>query len=206
MTVFLSYSTHDHFFAELAAIKLAESSITLWRDRGQLRAGTDWRGGIEQGITDSIAVIVALSPNSCDSSYVTYEWAYAIGKGKPVIPLKLADCKVHPKLEPVQYLDFTVPGSLPWESLVQRIREIDADSDVTSQPDAGPSAIDPMVRAILGYLDQRGYQMVSFERLRERVDEHMTDESLRQLIKDNATIFRPAILKGDRPGLAKIVP
>ena len=36
-TVFLSYSTKDHFFAELASIKLAQASIELWRDQGQLR-------------------------------------------------------------------------------------------------------------------------------------------------------------------------
>ena len=35
-TVFLSYSTKDHYFAELAGIKLAEARITLWRDQGQL--------------------------------------------------------------------------------------------------------------------------------------------------------------------------
>lgn len=44
-TVFLSYSTKDHHFAELAGIKLAEAGINLWRDQGQLRAGSDWRGG-----------------------------------------------------------------------------------------------------------------------------------------------------------------
>ena len=33
-TVFLSYSTKDHYFAELAGIKLAEAGITLWRDQG----------------------------------------------------------------------------------------------------------------------------------------------------------------------------
>ena len=47
-TIFLSYSTKDHYFAELAGIKLAEAGINLWRDQGQLRAGGDWRSGIER--------------------------------------------------------------------------------------------------------------------------------------------------------------
>jgi hypothetical protein len=76
-TVFLSYSTKDHFFAELASIKLAEAGISLWRDQGRLRPGTDWRQGIERGISDSAAVLIALSSQSAESSYVTYEWAYA---------------------------------------------------------------------------------------------------------------------------------
>src|ERR1700741_4757513 len=132
-TVFLSYSTKDHFFAELAGIKLAEAGINLWRDQGQLRAGSEWRGGIERGISDSIAVVVALSENSAESSYVTFEWAYGLGKGKTVVPLKLEACRPHPRLEPIQYLDFSVPGSLPWNLLIERIREIEADA--TSQED-----------------------------------------------------------------------
>jgi hypothetical protein len=44
--VFLSYSREDHFFADLAEIKLAESGIVIWRDHRQLRAGEEWRGGI----------------------------------------------------------------------------------------------------------------------------------------------------------------
>lgn len=108
-TVFLSYSTKDHHFAELAGIKLAEKGITLWRDQGQLRAGSEWRGAIERGISDSIAVVVALSENSAESSYVTFEWAYGLGKGKTVVPLRLEACKIHPRLEPIQYLDFSSP-------------------------------------------------------------------------------------------------
>jgi hypothetical protein len=96
-TVFLSYSTKDHYFAELAAIKLEDSGIQLWRDLGQLRAGSDWRSGIERGIAESIAVLVALSQSSAESSYVTFEWAYGLGKGKTVVPLKLENCNIHPR-------------------------------------------------------------------------------------------------------------
>ena len=79
-TVFLSYSKKDYFFAELLEIKLFEAGITLWRDQGQLRAGMDWRQGLETGISACLAVVVALSANSAESSYVTFEWAYALGK------------------------------------------------------------------------------------------------------------------------------
>ena len=211
ITVFLSYSAKDTFFAELASIKLAEAGIMLWRDRGQLRAGADWRQGIERGISDSRAVIVALSANSSESSYVTYEWAYAMGKGKPVIPVKLTQCPVHPKLETIQYLDFSIPGSLPWESLVERIQEIETDTEAPPEP--GPELIgaptDPdaaHVKAILSYLNQRGYQMASFERLRQRIDENLSDTRFREIIRKNPTIFRRATLKGGKAGIAKLVP
>src|SRR4051794_20309169 len=91
-TIFLSYSSKDYFFAELLDRRLSEAGITLWRDQGELRAGKDWRQGIERGISDCLAVIVALSDDSAQSSYVTFEWAYALGKGKAVIPVKLNAC------------------------------------------------------------------------------------------------------------------
>ena len=213
--VFLSYSTKDHVFAELAGIKLAEAGISLWRDQGQLRAGRDWRSGIERGIAESLAVVVALSDNSTASPYVTFEWAYGLGKGKPVIPLKLSNCDVHPRLQTIQYLDFSIPGALPWASLSERVREIE--SDATPDEDikaaaAAAAASDPVpltditVRAILAYLNQRGYQMASFERLRRRIDESMTDRDFNELIVNNPTVFRHAMLKDNKPGLAKVVP
>jgi len=209
-TVFLSYSTKDHHFAELASIKLAEADINLWRDQGQLRAGSDWRGGIERGISESIAVIVALSENSAESSYVTFEWAYGLGKSKTVVPIKLEACKIHPRLEPIQYLDFSVPGSLPWNLLIERIREIEADAtskeDLAAAASVVPSQQDPIVKAILSYLNQRGYQMVSYDRIRRRIDPALTDKDLDALVDSNSTVFRHAILKDDKKGLGKRVP
>ena len=210
-TVFISYSTKDHYFAELAGIKLAEAGINLWRDQGQLRPGSDWRNGIERGISESIAVLVALSENSAQSSYVTFEWAYGLGKGKTVIPVKLEACAVHPRLEPIQSLDFSIPGSLPWNLLIERIREIEADA--TSEEDLETSAKTPeppqqdaTVKAILAYLNQRGYQMVSYERLRRRIDPALTDQKLDEVVNANPTVFRFARLKEGKRGMAKLIP
>ena len=44
-TVFISYSTKDHYFAELAGIKLAEAGINPWLEPRQLRPGTVWHKG-----------------------------------------------------------------------------------------------------------------------------------------------------------------
>jgi hypothetical protein len=207
-TIFLSYSKKDYFFAELAEIKLADGQIKLWRDQGQLRAGSEWRHGIERGISESTAVVVALSANSAESPYVTFEWAYAIGKGKVVIPVKLTECRVHPRLETIQYLDFTVGEALPWISLVNRIREIESDLETATAAaaEAAPSELEPTAKAILAYLDQRGYQMASFERLRRRINENITDEQFQEIIQRNPTIFRRATLAGNTPGLAKLIP
>lgn len=211
LTVFLSYSTKDYFFAELADIKLAEAGIKLWRDQSQLRAGTDWRQGIEKAISECLAVLVVLSTNSAESSYVTFEWAYALGKGKAVIPLKLTECSVHPKLETIQYLDFSIRGALPWESLFERVREIETDIEppgaaVVEAASLLPRQEDTQANAILAYLNQRGFQMASFDRLRRRVDASITDEQFNQIILRNPTLFRHARLRDGIPGIAKCVP
>ncbi len=212
ISVFLSYSRKDHFFAELIEAKLLDREIKVWRDQGQLRAGNDWRDGIEHGIAESLAILVALGPNSADSPYVTYEWSYAMGSGKVVIPLKLAECAVHPKLETIQSFDFSVPGALPWEALADRINSIETEvhqellAAQSSTPSASPHPSDRLVQIILGYLNERGYQMVSFERIRQRIDPALTDIELQDLIERHSNTFRPARLKGGKPGLAKLVP
>ena len=87
-TVFLSYSSRDYFFAEMLALKLDEKKeFKIWRDSDAIRAGDDWRESIENGIKNCTAVVVALSESSAESPYVTYEWAYAAGMGKTVIPV-----------------------------------------------------------------------------------------------------------------------
>lgn len=211
-TVFLSYSTKDHHFAELATLKLAEAGIQVWRDQGRLRAGTDWRQEIERAISVADAVIVAMSANSADSAYVTFEWAYALGNGSDLVPIRLNECNVHPRLQTIQYLDFSVPGVLPWETLIERIREIDRDvKEKLAVADVGlpvePTQSDAIhVHAILGYLSQRGYQALSFERVRQRIDESLTDIKLNELIVNNPTLIRHARLKTGKPGVAKVQP
>jgi hypothetical protein len=123
----------------------------------------------------------------------------------------LESCKVHPRLEPIQYLDFSVPSSLPWNLLIERIREIEADA--TSAEDLAvastvqePSPLDPTVKAILAYLNQRGFQMVSYERIRMRINPDLTDEMLDDLVAKNPTLFRKAVLKEGKRGLAKRIP
>ena len=211
-TVFLSYSTEDHHFAELVTLKLGEAGIKVWRDRDNLRAGADWRQGIETGIAESGLILVALSKNSAESSYVTFEWAYALGNGKNIIPIKLNECAIHPRLQTIQHIDFSVPGALPWASLIDRIREVDSEAELQDHVvapqmvDKANENVDIHVKAILAYLDQRGIQVISFDNVRKRVDASLTDEKLNKLILDHPALLRLAKLKTKKPGLKKIRP
>src|SRR5271168_758175 len=100
MLVFLSYARRDDIFAQLLESRLREAHIRVWRDEYSLYPGEDWKEAIEKGISESDAVLVVLSDNSVASAYVIYEWAYAFGQDKDVLPIKLTSGAIdlHPKL------------------------------------------------------------------------------------------------------------
>lgn len=123
MSVFVSYNSKHDDFAELVKMKLEKENIEVWKDTYQIEAGTEWRNEIDQGLLDSDVIIVLLNETSAKSSYVTYEWAFALGNSKHIIPILTEECDVHPRIAILQYLNFK-NGQRPWDKLIERIRKI----------------------------------------------------------------------------------
>ena len=121
--VFISYSSEDSVFADLLKMKLDKASIKVWIDKTRLNAGEEWRNEIDLGIIDCDALILIVTPESCKSSYVTYEWAFAIGRKKKIIPLLYKTANIHPRISVLQYLDFTDPRNFPWDELVNTVEK-----------------------------------------------------------------------------------
>ena len=119
--VFISYASEDAFFAEFLKKNLLEKKIDVWLDQVELKAGEEWRDKIDQGISESDALIVVLTPESCESAYVTYEWAFGMGLGVAVIPILHKKSNPHPRLAVFQYLDFTEAKNAPWDDLYERV-------------------------------------------------------------------------------------
>jgi hypothetical protein len=119
---FISYAHIDSDFVELLQIKLREEGIDIWVDHSGIKAGTNWRNSIDDAIKTSMLTILVMSPESLNSHYVTYEWSFAHGLGKPIIPLMYRQTTLHPKLDILQYLDFTHRTLRPWEQLIERIK------------------------------------------------------------------------------------
>ena len=122
--VFISYSHVDSDFAEILQSKLESSGMPVWIDHAGIKAGTDWRNELDGAIRKSKALVLVMSPDSLGSHYVTYEWSFAHGLGKPIIPLMYRKAQLHTKLSTLQYMDFTHRTLRPWEQLVQRIKSI----------------------------------------------------------------------------------
>lgn len=135
--VFISYAHEDGDFGDVLINKLKEAGITHWVDSEHLRAGEDWRQAIDDAIRNSFALIVIMSPAAKASEYVTYEWAFAWGLGVTVIPLLYKQTNVHPRLEALQYLDFSNRNARPWEKLIERT------VDLQNQPRAKTSSDTP---------------------------------------------------------------
>lgn len=127
--IFISYQHDDVDFVGAMMLQLERAGIHGWIDSEHLRAGDDWRQGIDDAIRNSSALIVVMTPAAKASEYVTYEWAYGWGAGKKVIPILLKTTSLHPRLEALQYLDFTNNKHRPWERLVQRLKEIEKRAD-----------------------------------------------------------------------------
>ncbi len=123
MSVFISYDSQHEDFAELVTMKLEKEGIEVWKDTYQIAAGTEWRNEIDQGLINCDVIIVLLNEISTKSPYVTYEWAFALGNSKHIIPLLIEECDVHPRINILHYLNFK--NGRPWDKLIERIKKID---------------------------------------------------------------------------------
>lgn len=117
--IFVSYS-HQNDNAKLF-ISLFEKHIQwhnavhphspqfeVWTDK-KLTAGDHWTDKIDEAIDTSFALVVAVTPEAVASHYVTYEWAYAIGRKCFVIPLlidEVSEDQFHKKIQDIQWDEF----------------------------------------------------------------------------------------------------
>ena len=101
--LFLSYSSKD----ALAAIALEAALATnVWRDQRSIQPGEEWEPAIEDGLRSARAVILIVSAHSAASPWVTYEYAFAIGAGIPVVALALEDIAQPAPLRRYQWVPF----------------------------------------------------------------------------------------------------
>ncbi|MEO1164977.1 MAG: toll/interleukin-1 receptor domain-containing protein, partial [Chloroflexota bacterium] len=86
--VFISYKREDVEFVFELEQQLKQADVDVWTD-AQIQAGQNWRSKIDDALQDAFAVIVVMTPEARTSEYVTYEWAFAMGLGKPIVPLTI---------------------------------------------------------------------------------------------------------------------
>ena len=132
--IFISFSPKDSRHMATMRENLIRIGYRPWIDPSP-RPGQDWRFAIDDAIRAADAVIVIVSPTSAESIFVTYEWTLALGLGIPVVPVKFAPAKMHPRLNSLEQFDvnsFTDPRHF-WDYFGREIQRIFA---VPPQPEA----------------------------------------------------------------------
>ena len=130
--VFISYSSKDGYFADLLKYKLKENKIKVAMDQDFVQLGEDWKEAIDDEIEGCSLVLLVYSKNAKISEYVTYEWAYAMARGKTIFTILVNDesqgdkqeLKLHPKLSRDQvYRKLKSRENANWDELVEIIKD-----------------------------------------------------------------------------------
>jgi hypothetical protein len=142
---------------------------------------------------------------------VYYETGFAHGIGKPVFLLTKSadeipfDLRHHPHI--------VHSGSIATlrEKLREKVEWFLTNPDeaksalqhrsLTKPNDSVLSETERMAQHIINYLRANNFTMVSFERVRENINESYSDEMLLRLIDESPHRFRRTRLPGNRPGV-----
>lgn len=104
--VFISYATKDKDYVHQLAKELRRLNIDIWIDQ-DIPKGADWGDSIEKALKETDIMLLILSEASAVSEYVTHEWSFFMGSGKPVYPFVLHSSppkEIHPRLNRVQHI------------------------------------------------------------------------------------------------------
>jgi len=106
---FLSYSRSDQTYALRLAKDLRAQDVAVWVDQLDIRPSEHWDRAIERAVRCCRGLIVILSPRSVASDNVADEISYAIGAGKPVMPIMIEWCDLPLRITRMHVIDATGP-------------------------------------------------------------------------------------------------
>lgn len=154
MKVFLSYSRKDAPFVRDLSADLEERGIDVWLDTDDLSSADDdrWRRSVVQGIRESVALVVVLSPDSVHSGSVEREITIAAEMARRIIPIVHRACELQDgflfELAGVQRVDFV--EQTYDDALAQLTRRI----GTAAQAKVLPPPIDPIADAVVPNADE----------------------------------------------------
>ncbi|MCC6613249.1 MAG: toll/interleukin-1 receptor domain-containing protein [Anaerolineae bacterium] len=136
---FISVHSSNLDFAHEIKKRITAAGFLGWV-MDDISGGDGWKAEVDNAINESLGVIVIVTPASMASHWVTYEWAYAMGRDKGVVPVilewpnRIVDPKsLHDKLADLQYRDFSQINDLPWDILLSDLRRIRDRTDIPDQ-------------------------------------------------------------------------
>ncbi len=79
MQIFISHSHNDEMFARKVASFLENQGLDVWEASNEIFPGDNWAAKVSQGLQESNAMVVLLTPESLKSVLVQREVEYALG-------------------------------------------------------------------------------------------------------------------------------
>lgn len=188
--VFISYKHDDGDFATVLEQRIQNAGFESWLDT-DIQAGEKWSRLIDEAIEAAMALVVIMTAEARASEFITYEWSYALGKNKKVIPILLKPTELHPKLGELQYLNFTNRAARPWEKLIQQLQEIKQGHEPLSEQN-----IDPNVLVFLNDINNVDAKIRAFAAMRlGEIGDVAALPSLLNCLRDNEKSVRFAAVR-----------
>jgi hypothetical protein len=105
MKVFISYARANEILAKKVTKALERAGLDVWDAEREILPGDNWAEKIAEGLEESEAMVVLLTPDAINSKMVLREIEYALGKksfNKRLIPVLVGSVDKH------------APSSIPW--------------------------------------------------------------------------------------------
>lgn len=152
--IFISYKHEDDslYFAYAIRERFLQRNLEVWFDK-DIGGGRVWSEEIDQKIESCLLMIVIVTKEALKSDYVTYEWAYALGLQKTVIPLLLegSEKDLHARMARLQYRDFRGRFREPWNELLADVERV-IDESQTKLKDPAAADLHDAVKRITSHL------------------------------------------------------
>ena len=164
--VFISYSHIDKLYAERVIRQLRSARFDVVVDQDALQAGQEWRTELLRLIRSSQATLVILTEAARTSEEVASEWAYALGVGVPVFPLRFAATSRPSRLDQLHGFDFR-RHSAPWGDLIKALNFLPPAPREFTEGLEEVQGTAQQIRANLDFQNNRCFQHIVSQSLRE---------------------------------------
>jgi hypothetical protein len=124
MKVFINYSPKDEALAAELVARLEAAGMDSWFNKREILPGDNWAEKTSEGLKESNAMVVLLTPDSLASEAVQANISYALGEKSfrhRVVPVVVGD------------LEESGSGRIPW--ILKRLKPVSLGTNQTT--DAG---------------------------------------------------------------------
>jgi hypothetical protein len=104
--IYIAYSSKDSRVSKKIAGSLRRRGFEVWYDKREIRVGDSIVQKISHGLKQVDFLVAVLSRNSIKSRWVQRELSAALQIRRPVLPVRIDDCKIPILLRDTKYADF----------------------------------------------------------------------------------------------------